>query len=629
MEIKDINNLPELTKYSNLFRASYDQMFKIYLMTDMSSVIAQILLKEKASHMVLYNKLNHTLIDIINNMSKSLSIANTFMSLDRIQLFSEIINNYDKHNILLITSRLKIIGLYLTNNIKHRFSAILSPLLYKKDTWEYQKNYNILKSSDKVISLIGDYETSHIDLLNLEETKFYNNELGLYEYVFCPTIFYNQRYAFGQLIYPAFVYILTNIVLGMLNLKNRGALIFELKNTPVFPALNQLFYILESCFENIEYNHLETSVLIQCNNFNRTLFSTKYATMLIQACKDAQEYQIDNLYELDDIDIIYSKNIKPRRKLSVVHKLFDNDWKSSTVHILETKFLNYFVKLNTLATQLLPIEDTILYHYLNTFLLNKIMETVDFMEKNKMVFSKYYYTLLFNYHNDIFTELYKSSEPIIINANSTTSLSSNTINTVYNLAYTDSLINNLNYLIAQLPADNQIISVFDNIRNKNIVTMPEYITLKTNPNPEIFELIYLIYKKNINNILHIGTQSGDVINTIQLINKDKILQKWRVIVPSELLKNENTGMDFKLFYKYPENYLTGNITKEGKYNNYVEKLTGFNPQLITCFTNTYKNYQPSYDWLWLCIIMNIAIKKKQTVYYNLNYVKIVYRIYYV
>jgi hypothetical protein len=226
MDIRDINNLPELTKYGNLFRASYDDMYKIRMMTDMGSIIKQIILTvtldTKTPYANIGSKLDKTLIDIVTNISKSLSIANLFISFDIIRLFNEIIKKYDQPNILLVTSRLKIINLYLTENIKNKFSAILTPLLYKKDTWSYRKNYDILKSSDKVISLQGNYETSHIELLNQEASKFYDNELGTYEYVFCPTIFYNQDYALGQLIYPAFIYIMTNVTIGMLNLKPGG-----------------------------------------------------------------------------------------------------------------------------------------------------------------------------------------------------------------------------------------------------------------------------------------------------------------------------------------------------------------------------------------------------------------------
>ena len=617
MEILDINNLPELTKYSHLFRASYDDMFKISMMTNMSSIVSQIILNvaldTKTPYANIGKKLDKTLVDIVINISKSLSIVNAFISFDRIRLFNEIIKKYDQPEILLVTSRLKIINLYLTENIKNKFSAILTPLLYKKDTWSYRKNYEILKSSNKVISLIGDYETSHIELLNQETTKFYNNELGAYEYVFCPTIFYNQTYALGQLIYPAFVYILTNITIGMLNLKSGGTLVFELKATPIFPALDQLFYILESSFTSIEYEDFETSILVKCNKFNRQLFSTKYAALLIQACVDSQEYQIDNLYELDDIDIIYSKNIKPKRRFKVVHKLFDNKWKAKTVFILEKKFKEYFTKLNILANQLLPIQDVMLYQYLNTFLLKNIIEIIDFMTKNNFVISKYYYTLLFNYHNDIFAELYKSNEPININLEFTNDEShhqqlSNTPGQ-YNLSYLESITNNLNNTIALVPNDINIKDLFDNIRIKNIINKPEYKSLYSNTNPEFYELLILIYKyKSTSAILHIGEHSNDILNI--LINNTNFDQlKWKVIDSVANLKSESNNGGFKWFYKYPDNFITNYpINDHLKYKDCISKISSFNQAaaLITNFTS--RPEHPVYDWFYLGIIMNIATK---------------------
>jgi hypothetical protein len=387
-----------------------------------------------------------------------------------------------------------------------------------------------------------------------------------------------------------------------------GTLAFELKTTPIFPALDQFFYILEACFASIEYNDFDASIVVQCNKFNRALFSTDYATLLIQACIDAHAYQLDNLYELDDIDIIYSKNIKPKRRLPVVHKLFDNSWKSTTVHILETKFQDYFVKLNTLASQLLPIQDVILYQYLNTFLLKQIMDIMDFMKRNNMVFSKYYYTLLFNYHNDIFAELYKTTEPIITTISTTNSQKTVPADTDYNLTYIDSIINNVTKTIALLPPDINIEPVFKNIRSKTIINHPAYKSLNPKPDPEFFELIRLVYKHNPASLLHIGQHSSDILNVL-LADKSSSQLSWKVIESVRKLKTDTGTAVFKSFYKYPENYLTnGNITQLDNYKTYLSQLKQFNPALITnftCDTDCLVN-----DWFNLGLIMHIAVKQK-------------------
>lgn len=519
---------------------------------------------------------------------------------------------YNKGNVVVLTSVINTVTLLNEINNKNRFDVILDKgILSSKKTDEYKKR---LKTNSSVINIYGDYQISDIDTypkLAIQLENNYDNVIVLPEggrfYPKYPTIFY-------ILDAPK---IFMKLLLALFILKDNGNMFFYSKVFYNYPLHQQFFDILFYLFDNVEHSLMNNgySIEFNCYKFNRDRFEKhkfELKSILNQIGKYHLEHSEFNHSEFDKImnnKLFYNSGNPTGNNYKIINKL-NIDIPSSAKSIkmadsIAKYYYNYLDDMYSTMKSNIPLTDNNIMNLIDVLINKYIINAIKLFEENGIPYDKYYLTLLDNSYENIYQKMFNLDNNIRIQ--------------IQHSSKSVSLKRTLSKRKSQTKYNNKN-REFNNIKSENpyqYTQFEEYISklsyVKHNQQIQLDKY----GKSNMKNINKIMEDFTDGISkylhkrfNTEIIPENNFMKIWEIYSQFELITNKKVIRTFHIgespgnFIKATQYYINRKCPKNEKF---LWKANCFNPYNkemkkkygIKLFGDDYNLIKDNKsDWLW-------------------------------